>query len=380
MGFSQRRLALALAVWSLAILGSPARASEVVAEEPGRAVLELKSEKTVPPCDTSWEHGSAPDAQHAWIDLDWTADAGRTWNGVRFSPQADTAMRGIFSPSDEWRGDELKSWFVTPERGWLAVPRRHNLNIWQTTDAGKTWRQVSSPLFEEFHFVDSSQGLALVVTPDHRRAIETTHDAGTSWNRCGPSYEDVFFDKIFLFDALRAWAVTAAHEADWKIQTATGSVEGQLRYGIMRTDDGGCHWHPLWSSESEITSFGDLYFIDEANGWLTGGYKRGLYRTSDGGRSWRPLPFPDEKVDLKGVFFRDLAHGWSISGDEQVYETSDGGQSWRLLPRAEILSRLDELAAAWGRWRMGKLYSMLARAGCFTPEALARQRQHRQRQ
>jgi photosystem II stability/assembly factor-like uncharacterized protein len=294
---------------------------------------------------------------------------------IKLDAQADAAMnlQGVRDPSAEALGGPMVSWFVTPARGWLDVPRPRADTLWQTADGGRTWRQISNPLFSSFHFADASHGLAEVVTPDQRTALEITRDGGVSWTPCDPPYGDILFDSIFLLDAQRGWAVVSASEADWMGQTLVGEKEGPLRQGIMSSADGGCHWRPVWSSERQISDSGELYFLDEANGWLTGGHLPGLQYTSDGGHSWRPLRFPDEKLHLKAVFFQDLAHGWSITSDEQTYETADGGRTWRLLPRTEILSRLEELATAWGRWRIGKLYAMLMRAGCFTPEELKRQ-------
>jgi photosystem II stability/assembly factor-like uncharacterized protein len=69
-----------------------------------------------------------------------------------------------------------------------------------------------------------------------------------------------------------------------------------------------------------------------------------------------------------GVHFHDVDHGWIVASKNRLFETRDAGRTWRNLIRGEVLARLDELMSAWDRWRIGRLYGMLARGGCFTPD------------
>jgi photosystem II stability/assembly factor-like uncharacterized protein len=201
-----------------------------------------------------------------------------------------------------------------------------------------------------------------------------TLNAGDTWDSCGVAYHDTAFDSVFLLDARRAWAWVSAPTSYWSAPTAGGSSRGPVRNGVMRTDDGGCHWRGVSSADQNLTDGGELFFLDEQHGWLAGGSAGGLYATADGAHSWHRLPVPSERLWIKGVHFRDLDTGWFIADDERLYETRDAGRTWRKLPLAEVLGHSAGLIASWDRWNIGKLYAMPVRGGCFSREQLKRQR------
>jgi photosystem II stability/assembly factor-like uncharacterized protein len=347
--------------------GSPVKA-------PPAIVLTLGTESSPAPCNTFWERGSAPDAKHAWVDLHSTSDSGRNWRVVTLTKEADAAMHlhGILDPSNDSLGAAMHSWFITATRGWLVVPRKEGSTVWETDDGARTLRLLPEWFPTNMAFADARHGLALVGTWGPEVEPMLTADAGTTWKPCAARYR-AWFHSIFLLDIRRGWAWVAAPESSWDAPSAAGKSDGPNRYGVMRTDDGGCQWRGVWSDQHLLTEFGELYFLDEKQGWLAGGYKGGLYHTADGGHSWQPLPLPAEQMNIKGVYFRDADRGWLITGKEELFETRDGARSWRNLPRSELLARLEELMSLWERWRIGRLYGMLARGGCFTPEELERQ-------
>jgi hypothetical protein len=337
----------------------------------GQVVLRLETEPSAAPCNTFWEKGSAPDARHAWIDLHATGDGGATWRVVKFSAEADAAMHlhGILDPSNDSIG-AIESWFITATRGWLVVLRKEETPTWETDDGARTWRSVPWWHLSKMAFADAGHGVALVANHRHELEPMLSADAGATWRRCGVKYGATYFDFLFMLDARRGWAWVGAPASRWDAPWKDGEGGEPLLHGVMRTDDGGCHWRGTWSARDPIAERGALYFLDAKEGWLGGGYRGGLYHTADGGSSWQPLPLPDAHLEVKGVFFRNADRGWLLTGKEEIFETRDAGHTWRQLARREVLARLDELMRAWERWPVGKLYGMLARGGCFTPESL----------
>jgi hypothetical protein len=374
-----RRMALTLAIATLLALSlqGGARGSKAPVSEASPTVLTLGSASSAPPCETSLDGGSAPDASHAWINHYSTADGGRSWRVIKLSPEAAAAMHlgRILEPVNDSTGLTIKSAFITPRRGWFAVSRQDVETEWETRDGGKTWRSLPDLSWSHMWFADARHGLAFVATREQNHEALITADAGDTWQRCGVVYRYADFDAVSMLDARRGWAWVSAPAPEWTAPSAGGAAEadGPLRHGIMRTSDGGCHWRGVWSAETPITEFGDLYFLDEHHGWLAGGHKSALYATADGGRSWQPLPLPFKKTWVESAYFHDLQAGWLLT-DERLFETRDAGRTWREVPRDELLSRLGELLTSWKRWRMGKLYGMLARGGCFTREQLRSQR------
>jgi photosystem II stability/assembly factor-like uncharacterized protein len=339
-----------------AVHGAQAEGTAVKAPRP--TVLTLRIESSAAPCKTYWEQGSAPDGQHAWIGLRSTADGGRTWRIARPSGKAYAADR------DEVLGSTI-SWFIAGDRGWLVLPRDGSID-WTTNDGAKTLRPLPGWWLDKMSFADKRHGAAIV---SYRREAEVmlTADGGESWNGCGLKFYDTHFDSVFLLDARHGWASVGAPASHWDGPSAAVESKGPMRWGVMRTEDGGCHWRGEWNVEKRMMLGGDLYFLDEKDGWMVGGYQGGLYHTSDGGTSWHSLPLPARQTEAKGVFFRDADHGWLITEKEELLETRDAGHTWRQVRRRELLSRLDELISTWDRWRIGKLYGMLARGGCFIP-------------
>ena len=67
-------------------------------------------------------------------------------------------------------------------------------------------------------------------------------------------------------------------------------------------------------------------------GWARLGL--GLYWTGDGGREWRRITPPlHDPVDLRGAYFRDRRHGWTLAEEgtegaenQVIFSTADGGR------------------------------------------------------
>jgi photosystem II stability/assembly factor-like uncharacterized protein len=265
-------------------------------------------------------------------------------------------------------GDRVRSLFATPQRGWLSVPWQGGSTEWETRDGGKSWHPVFDLPWLEMHFADTRHGLAFLAKREREEEAALTPDTGDTWQRCGVTYLYKSFATVSLLDARRGWAWVCAPAPAWKASWWDGATDGPLRYGLMRTEDGGCRWHGVPSSQHPSSRGGELFFLDDDHGWLAGGYKGTLYRTADGGRSWQTMPLPFAKTSIKSVYFQDRDAGWLITGRGQLLATRDAGRTWHEVPRVQLVSQLGELLESWRRWDTGRLYGMLARGGCFAEQ------------
>jgi hypothetical protein len=118
---------------------------------------------------------------------------------------------------------------------------------------------------------------------------------------------------------------------------------GSVRSLLLRSDDGGKHWHEVMQPEkaSDVTK---LAFVEDGDGWalvmwtVEGPGPACLYHTTDYGESWQKLsdiPFPGDHSRTFGMRFLDGQHGRvmvePLGGDEGsccILETADGGLTW----------------------------------------------------
>jgi photosystem II stability/assembly factor-like uncharacterized protein len=257
---------------------------------------------------------------------------------------------------------------VSATTGWAEV----NLSeIWRTTDAGASWREVDPPtLPDQLPVFWGHNDAADFLDAQHAWVIETgrsgsglyisvfgTADGGQHWRRGQsiPLEDRGGTDPVLDFiDARHGWLVTTKTDQD--------HVEGPPTLYV--TSDGGLHWvlvstrpTPLhgWCGPVAIT------FVTIDLGWLQPGCSepRPMLVTRDGGLTWhevRPQPASMPEVDFEPPIFFSPTAGMLISGGAHqiLLMTSDAGLTWspRLLPESNALS-LSFVDAKHG-WAIGR--------------------------
>ncbi len=200
---------------------------------------------------------------------------------------------------------------VTAVTGFRGEPYRYLMGsvgggIWETTDAGETWKNVS----------DGELGVgpvgALAVAPSNPERIY----AGTG----------------------------------------SGGVRGNVSVGdgMYRSDDGGGSWRHLGLPESHHINVIRVHPDDPDRLWVTAlGHvfgdnpERGIYRSVDGGGSWEQvlsvsdstgaidlIMSPDDPATLYAAMWTAERKPWAMfSGSTEggIYKTTDGGDSWEKL-------------------------------------------------
>jgi len=259
-------------------------------------------------------------------------------------------------PADPWVVQELGShaelrdvFFLDAQRGWV-VGGGHDIGggiLGSTTDGGRTWNfksAIAQPSRRALSF-----HLHAVWFLDERNGfiagdgfhILRTVDGGEHWHRLSP--------------ARGGWA----HLLDLQF------VEGRYGWavgpgGLARTVDGGETWKgplvtDLTKKPVRYTTGQALHFVDRHRGWLVG--KAGMIRsTTDGGESWTRTTGPETwgSPDLWGLDFADDRHGWAVGDRGTILHTADGGKTWNRQASGvgDTLMDVDFIDASTG-WAVG---------------------------
>jgi photosystem II stability/assembly factor-like uncharacterized protein len=220
--------------------------------------------------------------------------------------------------------------------------------------------------FQDIFFLDDQRGWIVGGGINIEGGIVgSTIDGGKSWS----------FKSGIVQPSRRATTFTL--NAVWFVDRSTGFIAGD-GFHILRTVDGGEHWHKLPTARRVWAHLADIQFVDRYHGWAIG--NGGLARTTDGGDSWEgPLqvdpeagdtnrtvgtaihfldrdrgclvgrfgliritfdgglswtrvsgPQSSEEPDLRGLDFADDLHGWAVGNNGTILHTADGGRSWTL--------------------------------------------------
>jgi len=178
-----------------------------------------------------------------------------------------------------------------------------HLGLIQSTDAGRTWKELSLLGEADFHALAAAHGMVygynatdgeFMVSPD-----------GKTWDRRS---------KVTL--------VSFAVDPD-DPEHIIATTEG----GPVTSTDGGRDWQPLSGPALAYLSW-------EEDGGLWGvGPDGGIYRSTDKGTTWEHqgnLPGPPEALLVRG----SVLH--AAVSEEGIFRSTDGGRSWQLRYRDPI--------------------------------------------
>ena len=170
-----------------------------------------------------------------------------------------------------------------------------------------------------------------IIVVGERGHILVSEDAGRSWQQQAAPTR-ITLTSVFFIDPANGWA--AGHDSL-----------------ILRTSDGGRHWHEVYSDPEDERPILDLWFKDAMHGYAIGAY--GLFLTTrDAGKSWQHVEFNPATLILDNVNSDDPwaeEEAWvdfhlnQITATENgrvliaaeagnIYRSDDGGRSWLSLP------------------------------------------------
>ena len=314
----------------------------------GKAVLQTSDGgmhwKDVTPPGYSLTPDSVMDAltsSQAWVAIPQsgyttrvfrTIDGGQTW-------QSSTI------PDDQTGTRVAQITFVNAQDGWILANRggaatAEIVNIYRTTDGGKTWISVSQALAAStdgpppghlpfggaksgIHFLNASTGwvTGTVLLPG-LAWLYVSHDGGSTWNRQtlplppGVPPAQLLLRPPMFFSA-----------TDGILPVSFSNNETGIAAVIYTTHDGGTTWQATTPVPVALSA---VDFLDMQHGWVTDGSI--LYATSNGGHHWTKIVPGTSFKHITQLDFISSTVGWAIGGQGTgapfLFKTVDGGLTW----------------------------------------------------
>lgn len=254
----------------------------------------------------------------------------------------------------------------TPEKTPDPLKANQGFEVLQTTDGGKTWRQIPDQFKHKIRsvwFVDPQQGWALTIDRD----ILNTTDGGSTWalqrkagkvqlkllhNRREPVVEQPEqIDYIRFIDPLHGWAWGGGRKDNYSEQPGI----------FLITSDGGKNWSEVaYPFDQNVWG---IFFLDAKNGWAS--TEGTFYRSRDGGVNWAKVETKLPEQVFRSIFFVDENNGWVVTRDGRLAKTSNGGRTWTNIYKIKLEYKMRDVHF-WDEdrgWAVGDNGAML-----YTPD------------
>ncbi|HEX8192321.1 MAG TPA: hypothetical protein VF552_05425 [Allosphingosinicella sp.] len=303
-------------------------------------------------------------------------------------------------PTVPFRGKQDDIAFGAPDVGWYGNGEGR---LYRTGDGGESWGEVwhrPGTFVRALGFVDADTGIlgnvgvgAFPGVTD-TQPLYRTADGGRSWTPVrieGPvpagicAIEVQRSETIDRGELARATAIHAAGRVggpahylrsddlgrSWSsrdLSAAAGAIFDVKFTGrrtgflaaatspdvreasglILRTDDGGESWRPVFRTSRAYETVWKLHFPTRQVGYGTvqsydpdtARVQRHVAKTVDGGATWTELPLvADHRWRSFGIGFADERVGW-VGGNAGGMETRDGGQSWRPVEMGRAVNKI----------------------------------------
>jgi photosystem II stability/assembly factor-like uncharacterized protein len=268
---------------------------------------------------------------------------------IAAAPKASAAVWQKL-PTEPYAGKQDDIAFGSPSRGWFGNGKGL---LYRTDDGGDSWRKVweqPGTFIRALGFFDENTGILGNVGVGSFPGVTDTHplyrtaDGGMSWSKAsiaGPQPGG-----ICAVEIVRSFSIDRGERAERTIAHAAGRVGGPAHH--LRSVDGGKSWTSQDLSSATAAIF-DIKFLNAKTGFIAGssspelGEANGLIlRTDDGGESWRPVfrsgrgwetvwkvHFPTPLVGYGSIQSYDPD---PANTRRFVVKTADGGRTWSELP------------------------------------------------
>jgi photosystem II stability/assembly factor-like uncharacterized protein len=313
-------------------------------------------------------------------------------------------------PTIPYRGKQDDIAFGSPARGWFGNGEGR---LYRTDDGGDSWRQVwhrPGTFIRALGFVGDEIGILGNVgvgsfpNVTDRQPLYRTADGGASWTAVtrivGPVPEGIcgievqrqeYIDRGELArravvhaagrvggpahylrsaDGGESWTsrdlgplAAAIYDVKFPrrrtgfLAASTSRDASEMNALILRTDDEGESWRPVYRSSRPYETVWKLHFPTERIGYGsvqsydpdTAAAQRFVVKTVDGGRTWAELPLiADHRWRSFAIGFADERLGW-VGGNVGGLETRDGGASWSPVEMGRAVNKIRFVGSGAGR-------------------------------
>lgn len=175
-------------------------------------------------------------------------------------------------------------------------------NIYKTTDRGKTFTTLKSPLtVKAMDFVNSKIGFV----GGSESQIYKTKDGGSTWEKQHAGY---------------SWEITSID-----FVTKDTGFAAQEFDSMLVTYNGG----NTWKSNKIPRTASTIHFLNKDDGYL-GGSDGDLYATHNGGKTFTWIGFDvlRDGNDITSVYFLSKDTGFAVGQLGRIMKTTDAGKNW----------------------------------------------------
>jgi photosystem II stability/assembly factor-like uncharacterized protein len=266
-------------------------------------------------------------------------------NGLFVSTDAADNWTRLPAPLD---GLQVWSIRVSPRRPERIVVGTCPSRLFQSDDAGRTWREAEAPITRECPRIMHTRVTCVTGDPDDPDVLWAgveidgvyhSRDAGRTWRPIGTGLSS---------RDIHAIVVVSGSGGSRRLLAATNN-------DMNVSTDGGQTWKPLdvgkelpWSycrGMAQLCGKPEVVFLGNGDG--PPGTVGVVARSTDGGEHWQPAVMPGRANSTVWTFAThasapDRVYAASVSGE--VYRSVDGGLHWEKLGREFGEVR----ALAWG--------------------------------
>ncbi|MDQ1353809.1 MAG: hypothetical protein QG657_4116 [Acidobacteriota bacterium] len=261
-----------------------------------------------------------------------TMDGGKTWTnmGLKNSRQIGMILIDPKNPDTVYAAAEGSAWGPGGDRG-----------LFKTTDGGKTWNKIlsiSENTGVNSMVMDPRDPNVIIASAEQRRrhvhtkigggpesALYKTTDAGKTWRKLTSGLPTVDMGGIGL-------AISPVNPDVVYVIIDAADNQG----GFFRSVDRGESWTKM-SSHTEAGQYYNEIICDPKDVDKVYSVETYTYVTESAGKYWRKLGLKSRHVDDHALWI-DPANTdhLIIGGDGGIYESFDSGKEWRFIPNLPV--------------------------------------------